>query len=211
MVGVRIVGVSPNGPADKAGIRAGDIIIALNGQPLDDGSRRPAEAVVLEIMSELEPGDPVAARFLRDGTVNEVTVIAARFEEAFTAGISGLLESLRDGSLVQSLKLMPHLGFQGLELATISPSLGAYFGTTEGLLVVHVPESCGIGLEDGDVILRIDGEVPASSADALRLVRGAMGTDVNIDILRHGQEQTLTAPIPSLPGQSQWSWQYETD
>ncbi len=211
VVGVRVVGVSPNGPADKAGIRAGDIMIALNGQPLDDGSRRPAEAVVLEIMSELEPGDPVAVRFLRKGTVNEVTVIAARFEDVYTSGISGLLESLRDGSLVQSLKLVPHLGFQGLELATISPSLGAYFGTTEGLLVVHVPESCGIGLEDGDVILRIDGEVPESSADALRLLRGGMGTEVSIDVLRHGQELTLKASIPAPPGQSQWSWQYDTD
>ena len=44
-----------------------------------------------------------------------------------------------------------------MELATISPQLGSYFGTDKGVLVVRAPTDGALKLEDGDVILAIDG------------------------------------------------------
>lgn len=207
--GVRIVGVSPNGPADKAGIKTGDVVIALNGQPLDDGSGRSPETLVLEQMSRLEPGDPVAVRFVRDGTVNEVTVIAARFEEIHLSGLQPLLESLHESSLMKGLSLMPSTACDGLELASISPDLGAYFGTSEGVLVVHAPADSGLKLRDGDVILRIDGQLPTSSTEALRLLRDATGNSASIEVLRHGEKLLFEAVVPPQKAESRWSWHPE--
>ena len=44
-----------------------------------------------------------------------------------------------------------------MELATLTPHLGSYFGSDKGVLVVRAPANGALQLEDGDVILAIDG------------------------------------------------------
>lgn len=58
-------------PAERAGLRAGDAIIALDGEPLPPGRLQ-------AVASRLEPGDSVRLRLLRDGRRHEVTAIADR-------------------------------------------------------------------------------------------------------------------------------------
>lgn len=43
-----------------------------------------------------------------------------------------------------------------MELATLTPKLGTYFGTEKGVLVVRSPPDGALKLEEGDVILAID-------------------------------------------------------
>src|SRR5882724_2428044 len=65
--GVVVASVSPGGPAAGAGLKAGDVIVELNGKALkrdkDDSSR---EKLVKE-MSKLSPGDEVSLRYTREG------------------------------------------------------------------------------------------------------------------------------------------------
>jgi len=50
-----------------------------------------------------------------------------------------------------------HGSVAGMELATLTPQLGTYFGTDKGVLVLRAPKNATFNLQDGDVILSIDG------------------------------------------------------
>jgi hypothetical protein len=61
-VGVRVVSVSPDGPADKAGLRPEDIVVKI------DGKEFPADKDAAgKLISELSPGQDVDVEILRDG------------------------------------------------------------------------------------------------------------------------------------------------
>ena len=59
----------------------------------------------------------------------------------------------------------------GMELAALTPQLGAYFGTDKGVLVLRAPHQAGFDLHDGDVIFSIDGREPTSGSHATRILR----------------------------------------
>ncbi len=59
----------------------------------------------------------------------------------------------------------------GMELATLSDRLGSYFGAKSGVLVVRAGEVACFKLQDGDVIVAIDGREPTSAAHATRILR----------------------------------------
>ena len=65
--GVGVVSVKPGGPAAQAGIRAGDVILAVNGQPTD------SVAALQSVLATLKPGDQVRVRLSRDGSQRTVT------------------------------------------------------------------------------------------------------------------------------------------
>lgn len=56
---VHITDVRPGGPAERAGLQAGDVLLSING-------RSPASGFV-EMVGDLEPGDPVTVLVRRDG------------------------------------------------------------------------------------------------------------------------------------------------
>ena len=71
--GVRVEGVHPGSPAEKAGLKEGDIIVAMNRQPVAD------LAAMAAILRSLLPGDTVLLQMRRDGNPVEVSAtVAAR-------------------------------------------------------------------------------------------------------------------------------------
>jgi hypothetical protein len=76
--GVALAAVTPGGPADKAGLRAGDRVVAINGKPVagGDGAVRAAQALI----GELKAGDAVRLAIERDGKRQELTATAERRE-----------------------------------------------------------------------------------------------------------------------------------
>jgi S1-C subfamily serine protease len=67
--GVLISRVDPGGPADKAGLQAGDVITAIDGQPVDSATALTA------ILAQHKPGDQVKVTVVHgDGTQATVTV-----------------------------------------------------------------------------------------------------------------------------------------
>ncbi len=71
---VLIQAVVQGSPAERAGLRAGDAIVALNGDPVPPGRLQ-------ALAPRLTPGDSVRLRFLRNGQSREVTAVADRRPE----------------------------------------------------------------------------------------------------------------------------------
>lgn len=81
-IGALIQSVTPNGPADRAGIRSGDIILRVNGRALAEGDPRlgqgrPAPGLALSLIAAgLQPGDSVVVQYQRGKERRNTTVVA---------------------------------------------------------------------------------------------------------------------------------------
>lgn len=73
--GVRVIGVSPDGPAERAGLRQGDVIVSLMDEPLSvEGGD--ARDVLTDAMAAVEPGDELKIVVQRDGERIERNITA---------------------------------------------------------------------------------------------------------------------------------------
>jgi hypothetical protein len=87
-----------------------------------------------------------------------------------------------------------------MELATLTPQLGRYFGTDKGVLVVRAPREEGFKLEDGDVILSIDGREPTSGSHATRILASYQpGEKVTMRLMREHKTVSIEATLPDNP------------
>ena len=84
-------------------------------------------------------------------------------------------------------------GRDGLELVELNLSLGSYFGAEEGVLVAGVGEDSMLGLEPGDVVLRVGDRPVATPARMRRILQSyAEDEDVTFHIRRDGGEMSVT-------------------
>ena len=72
ITGVPIAGVERNGPAEKAGVKAGDVLLAVNTIPTPD------TGAMLDAVAELKPGSQANLRLRRDQTEVEVQVTVVK-------------------------------------------------------------------------------------------------------------------------------------
>ncbi len=80
--GITIVGISPDGPAERVGIQSGDVLVSLRGVDLGAKGDASPRARVFEIMSEVEDGEKLSAAVLRDGERREFTIKPEKREPA---------------------------------------------------------------------------------------------------------------------------------
>jgi S1-C subfamily serine protease len=202
--GARVAEVSPGGPAAEAGIRVGDVIAAVNGAPVkgENTARQ-----VVDHMREMAADSTVKLRVMRDGKPLELQV---NTRPAFAlvwsgpgGGGGGAVRIPPPGVL--GLGPLPDLGslraldgeIAGMELATLTPTLGQYFGTDKGVLVVRAPRSGDFHLQDGDVILAIDGREPRDGSHATRILRSYQaGEKIGIKIMRQKKQMSLQVTLP---------------
>ena len=195
-MGVRVEEVTTGGPADRAGLRAGDVIIALDGRDLGD----PPAPALIDAMRDVEPGDTVRVTFHREGERRSLPVVAARAEGMAFFGEGAprppvALERLREPGFrfrmapdapvppgAGSVRVYRNLLRAGVDLVALNPRLGEYFGADEGVLVVDVDDDSPLGLVPGDVILSIDGRSVRDPAHA-RAILGSYRGDEEIDFV----------------------------
>ncbi len=200
--GVRVESVSPGGPAAEAGVKAGDVIVAIEAKPVATGRE------LVRAMEAIEPGEKVELGLRRDGKAIQLAVEARPLDRAFFIGTPG----------VPAIRALPALPFDGnrhwllggwgdAEFVTLTPRLGRYFGAESGVLVARAPEDDSLGLQDGDVIVSIGGREPQDGPHAMRILRSYQpGETVELRILRDRRAQTLSATIPEHAPRDVMRW-----
>ncbi len=78
--GVLVLGVSPDGPSERAGLLQGDVIVSMMGQALVDNEDDNARAVLGQVMEHVEVGDGLEITVDRDGKRIEYVVVADKRE-----------------------------------------------------------------------------------------------------------------------------------
>lgn len=86
--------------------------------------------------------------------------------------------------------------WNGLNLASLGPQLGRYFGSDRGVLVISIPDGMG-GLQPGDVILKLDGKAVDTPREAMAAAHARdPGMAVPVEYLRDRQRATTTVRMP---------------
>jgi C-terminal processing protease CtpA/Prc len=230
--GVRIVGITPGGPADQAGLRSGDVMVGIDDEDLigDDAGDR-----LTAFMKSVEAGQEVTVRYRRDGQEDSVKVVPEEMDPFRIAiGSPGSdweidLQGLEELEKLEELEHLEELaelrfsagahgvhfgmGFPGrwrsLEMVSLTPELGDYFDAEKGLLVVRAPEDETLGLEDGDVIVAIDGREPTSPKHAMRILRSyEAGETIKFSIIRKKKSKTLEVVLPEAAVGYRWEWSF---
>jgi len=216
--GVKIVGVTPGSAADDAGLRAGDIITGINDESMSADVAGEATRKVLDFMEGVEAGDILAVEYIRDGKVGTVEVEPRAIKmRAYAFGgvpkdfsMPAIPEVHSAPEMVEKFRQSfsfswPGNVWAGMELVELNEGLGKYFGTDSGVLVVGAPESDALQLEDGDVILNIDGREPTSVRHTLRILGSYQpGESLELEILREKKKRTLKIEVPDDRSGMNW-------
>ena len=172
--GALVADIWPGGPADRAGLKSGDIILSVNGRPAAD------PAAVSFAVGAARPGESLALSVRR----NEQVIKASLRPEPPPA------KPARDEWLVDGRN-----PFQGATVVNVSPAVAEELGvdafSSRGVLVINISRGFAMnaGLRPGDVIRRVNGREIGTVAD----LRGALSSpsgNWTVTILRGEREIT---------------------
>ncbi len=176
--GALIADVVKDSPAEKGGIKPGDVVVALNGKPVTDNSQLTRDVGVIP------PGSTVKLDLVREGRQRTVEVkLAERPDEKDQGGRT----PSKGGQDKEQGDLL------GLSVQDVTPQLARQSQVdpaTKGAVVVDVaPDSpaADAGLEPGDVVLEVNRRAVASAAEYKNAVKGVKKGDTALVRVRRGQ------------------------
>jgi serine protease Do len=166
--GALVQNVVPRGPAAKGGVQPGDLVVALNGAPVESSGQL-TRAVAL-----VPPGEQVNLVVLRKGgEKNQLSFKVAQRPE--DEGVAARGESPDEGSAEKPQNKSPKLGVS-LEPLTADMARELGIGADEGVLVREVVEggpAQRAGIRRGDVIIEVNRQ-PAKKIEDITGVVGKM-------------------------------------
>ena len=177
VAGALVSDVQPGGPGEKGGLKRGDVITAIDGEPVKDGN------VLRNQVAELQPGTRVELQVLRGGKPQTLTLMLGELEARGPAEDTGH-PGERDGTgFGMSVQPLTREQARQLEL-----------DTTSGVLVTDVQSSgraADAGLRRGDVIIEVDGK-NVDSVGTLRSLLDAGNRPALLLVHRSGTTIYLT-------------------
>jgi serine protease Do len=191
--GVEVTRVASDSPAEKAGLKVGDVVLQYNGTKVEG----------LEQLSRLVRETPVGREakldIFRSGA--PLTLMAKVGEHPSLPGMpDGFSFHMPDvPRMIQGLR-SPMLG---VEAESIDGQLAQFFGVNEGVLVRTVMKGSPAekaGVKAGDVILRVDEGKVNTPADISARLRAARGKPVPVAIMRERKEISMTVDAEPRPG-----------
>jgi serine protease Do len=212
--GVLVSRVVRDGPADRGGVRKGDLIVRLN-------SRVVASAAELQdVVRSAKVGQTMAVQVFRDGAERTLSVTLGTRPTDEEMETPEAPEAPEPSEAPFAMEILPeHLqefdlpgdrtirvftdvvnrGRLGVRIESLSPALGDYFGLKDGkgVLVLEVLEDTPAqraGLEPGDVITRAGDRVVSKGEDLVEALRGKEGK-VALRVVRHGTPRTVEATL----------------
>ncbi|MEQ1869449.1 MAG: Do family serine endopeptidase [Vicinamibacterales bacterium] len=184
--GALVSQVAPGGPAEKAGVKAGDVVFEYNGRPVSDTT------ALQKMVSATKPGTSVPLKVMRNLKEQTLHVTVAELD----------LDVERGGRQSRNNEqAQPEEQGQdsfGLTLTNVTPPAARRLqmpsGQSGAVVTAVDPDGPSAGaLRQGDVILSINGQEIASAAEAGReLQRVSTGRIARILVWRDGSEVFVT-------------------
>jgi len=151
--GALVTQVYPGDPADKAGVRTMDIIVALNGAPVE------STRGLVSAIAAVPVGQKIDITVLRDGKEKTLTATIAKRDDGVTTALSK-----DDNDQSETL---------GLQVADVTPEIARRFGMADddkGVVVMGVlpgGKADEAGVQTGDLITEINKQ-PVTSVEGLK-------------------------------------------
>lgn len=147
--GALISDISPGSPAEKAGLKRGDVVVEFDGKPIEEFTSLP------KLVAMKAPGASSKLTVLRDGKRKDISVVLGEMPDDKTAA-----ESRKE---------------EDIELSDITPDIASRFGLEDktGVLVTDVSRGSSAweaGFRPGDVILEVDKSPVANLGDYNKVV-----------------------------------------
>ena len=170
--GALVSTIEKGGPAEKAGIEPGDVILKLNGQPLTDSNELPS------MVAGIAPGTSVNLEIWRNHASKQLSVTLGAVEDKRTATNTATHE--------QGGKL-------GLAVRPLSPEERRQGNVPGGLLVERVSgPAAEAGIQPGDVVLAANGATVLSADELKSAVDKSKG---HIALLIQRGEARIFVPV----------------
>jgi serine protease Do len=205
--GVEITMVDQDAPAGKAGIKEHDVVLTMNGTPIE------SKAQLQRMIHETPAGRVVTLGLSRDGQPVTIKVQLGSRSKDFSHFDN--MDNVKDLHIeippIPNLPEMdmPNIGVvyvrssmrSGLMVENLTPQLGEFFGTKSGngVLVRSVEKGSRAekaGLHAGDVIIRIADQAIHDTSDFAHALHSRHAGSVTVGVIRDKKEQTLTLTLP---------------
>jgi serine protease Do len=204
--GAAITGVDQDGPACRAGLKTGDVVVAFNGKPVEGPNQ------LAGLIHSSAPGTTVSMTVARAGQNKEMKVTLGDWKQM--AGMPNAPAPMPGMAFVPPMAPLPPRmypdvdmpGFtsqsarHGVVVEPLSPQLCDFFGVPQnkGVLVRTVEKGspgAAAGLRAGDVIVKVNSETVHDMADWRRALKTHNGK-VTLAIVRDKKEQTVEMILP---------------
>ncbi len=179
--GIMIDGIVDDGPSDKAGLKAGDILIKIGQDKL----------VTIKDMrsslADLKPGDKIKVTAIRKGKEHEFKIVLGEKpkQDILSKTYSWSTESRG--------------AFLGIEMIQLDDELAEYFDVKKGVLIKKVVEDSPADkakLEAGDIITKIgDYKIKSTEDVGKAMAKHEPDDKVEIDVIRKGKKKTFDAVL----------------
>jgi len=182
--GALIAEVIQGEPADQAGLRSGDVIIAINDEPVEDSGS------LLRVVAQQTPGDAVEVDMMRQGAKKTITV---------TLGVRDAERMAQRGTPSQGTD--DQATSLGIYLRPVDEREAQALGMTrpQGLLVTAVEpdsEAARSDVRSGDVVMEANQQPVNSIGDFQRILREDAAEKGVVMLLLRRQAQSIFRTIP---------------
>ncbi|MBP0592472.1 DegQ family serine endoprotease [Paraburkholderia sp. LEh10] len=163
--GALVSSVEAGGPAAKAGLQPGDVILSVNGTDVTDSSDLPSQ------IASIKPGTQADVQVWRDKSTKDLKVTIGSLSDA-------KLASNDDGGAAQMQ------GRLGVAVRPLTPQEKSSASVSHGLLVQDSGgAAASAGIQPGDVILAVNGR-PVANVEQLKQAVSAAGNSLALLIQR---------------------------
>jgi serine protease Do len=211
--GVEVNFVDPDSPAGKAGMKEHDVILSINGTPIDSAAQ------LRRVIHETPAGRVITLGLSRDGQPLSVKVQLADKHKEFsnfswaTPNVHVEVPEIHIPDIeVPSMVVVTSSMHSGLMVENITAQLGEFFGVKngDGVLVRSVDKGSRAdkaGFRAGDVIVKINDQEVHDTSDFSHAVKSRNGNSVSIGVIRDKREQTLTLALPDRKESRDLFWE----
>jgi serine protease Do len=172
--GALVATVEPGSQADRAGLKPGDVVLAFNGQKIDDPNKLP------RLVAATKPGQSAVLRIWRNGKAEEVKFTAVELVAEAKAPKPAADKAAKPNRL-------------GLVVSELPPAQRRALGIDYGLVVENADAS-RTALRPGDVIVGVGRESFKSVEDFERLIGEQKQGDTVALLVKRG-EATVYVPV----------------